>query len=335
MLTEMKPLTPARKISYGLFATAVAAACLMQLGPVVLAGLFSYMLLDLTDRRLSTWMPPVAARALSVLIFFLTAASMSWLFIQFVRLSLQRLPVIISSVLPALDALADRQGVELPLDNLQTVKTALLHALTENARSVTQASGLVTRDVFQIIVGVFIAVANFLSTSALQSIGSFYDELGREFDKRMQLFMSCYEKVLGAQVVISLINTAVTALFVAILDIPYLHFLTLSTFILGIIPIIGNVATNAIIVGAALTVSPQKGLAALIFLIVSHKAQYVLNSRIIGSTLKTPMWMTLLGLLIGEVVMGIPGLILAPAVLAYVREELATLPAIKPASKPA
>lgn len=322
----LKALTPARKISYALFAALIVAACLMQLGPVALAGLFSYMLLDLTERRLGTFMPTAAARALSVIIFFLTAVSMAWLFGQFVRLSLQRLPIIISSVLPTLDDLANRQGISLPFEDFQSLRAALLHTLSENAPSVTHASSLLTRDFFQVIVGIFIAVAIFLTTRREESVGSFYDELGREFDRRVELFMVCYEKLLGAQVVISLINTAITALFVAIVDIPYLHFLVLSTFILGVIPLVGNVASNIIIVGAALMVSPQKGLAALIFLIVSHKAQYVLNSRIIGSTLKTPMWMTLLGLLIGEVVLGIPGLILAPAVLAYVREELALLP---------
>jgi len=329
-----KPLTTARKTSYALFAALVVAACWMQLGPVVLAGLFSYMLLDLIDRRLGTFMPPFAARTVSVVVFTLTALSLAWLFGQFVRLSLQRLPVIIGSVLPTLDAFAERHGFTLPFDDLQGLRATFLRTLTENARSVTQFSGLLTRDFFQVVVGIFIAVANFLSSHESDSVGTFYDELGLEFDRRMQLFMACYEKVLGAQVVISLINTAITALFVAIVDIPYLHFLTLSTFILGVVPLVGNVATNAIIVGAALTVSPQKGLAAFIFLIVSHKAQYFLNSRIIGSTLKTPMWMTLLGLLIGEVVLGIPGLILAPAVLAYVREELALLP-VKPSSKAA
>jgi predicted PurR-regulated permease PerM len=54
---------------------------------------------------------------------------------------------------------------------------------------------------------------------------------------------------------------------------------------------------------------------------VIHKLEYFLNSKIIGSRIKNPMWLTLIGLLIGERLMGIPGMILAPVVLHYVKVE--------------
>jgi predicted PurR-regulated permease PerM len=46
-----------------------------------------------------------------------------------------------------------------------------------------------------------------------------------------------------------------------------------------------------------------------------------LNSKIIGGRIKNPMWITLLGLLAGERLMGIPGMILAPVILNYVKLE--------------
>jgi predicted PurR-regulated permease PerM len=92
------------------------------------------------------------------------------------------------------------------------------------------------------------------------------------------------------------------------------------------IPIAGNVLSNTLIVASALTVSDKMALFALIFLVVIHKAEYFLNSHIIGSRISTPMWATLLGLLIGEALMGFTGAILAPTMIYYVREELRRLP---------
>ena len=53
-----------------------------------------------------------------------------------------------------------------------------------------------------------------------------------------------------------------------------------------------------------------------------HKFEYFLNSRIIGGRIQNPMWLTLLALLIGEQLMGIPGMILAPVVLSFIKVEM-------------
>ena len=60
---------------------------------------------------------------------------------------------------------------------------------------------------------------------------------------------------------------------------------------------------------------------ALVFLVVIHKLEYLLNSKIIGDRIKNPMWLTLIGLVLGEKLMGIPGMILAPVILHYIKVE--------------
>ena len=54
---------------------------------------------------------------------------------------------------------------------------------------------------------------------------------------------------------------------------------------------------------------------ALVFLVVVPKLEYFLNSKIIGQRIRNPVWLTLIPLVIGERLMGIPGLVLAPVVL--------------------
>jgi predicted PurR-regulated permease PerM len=62
-------------------------------------------------------------------------------------------------------------------------------------------------------------------------------------------------------------------------------------------------------------------MAALIFLIVIHKLEYFLNSKIVGWRIHNPLWLTLLGLIVGERVLGLPGMILAPVILYYIKLE--------------
>ena len=62
-------------------------------------------------------------------------------------------------------------------------------------------------------------------------------------------------------------------------------------------------------------------LIAFVFLVLVHKLEYFLNSKIVGDRIKNPMWLTLLGLVLGEKLMGIPGMILAPVVLHYIKVE--------------
>jgi predicted PurR-regulated permease PerM len=93
------------------------------------------------------------------------------------------------------------------------------------------------------------------------------------------------------------------------------------TFLCGLLPIIGNLISNTLIVGVAFTISPRMALIALIYLILIHKLEYFLNSKIIGDRIRNPMWLTLLGIVIGEKLMGIPGMILAPVVLHYIKVE--------------
>jgi predicted PurR-regulated permease PerM len=58
-------------------------------------------------------------------------------------------------------------------------------------------------------------------------------------------------------------------------------------------------------------------------LVVIHKLEYFLNSKIIGGRIRHPMWLTLLALLFGERLLGITGIILAPVVLSFIKVQAA------------
>ncbi|HEX4707198.1 MAG TPA: AI-2E family transporter, partial [Candidatus Udaeobacter sp.] len=146
-----------------------------------------------------------------------------------------------------------------------------------------------------------------------------------EVSTRFRDFYRSFATVMGAQLTISLVNTALTAIFLMAVHLPHTTLLIAVTFLCGLVPIVGNLVSNTIIVFVALTVSPKLAIGALVFLIGIHKLEYLLNSKIIGERIRNPVWLTLVALIIGERLMGIPGLILAPVVLNYLRVEMLTI----------
>jgi len=133
---------------------------------------------------------------------------------------------------------------------------------------------------------------------------------------------------LGAQIIISCINTVLTAIFILVVGLPHAAVVIGVTFLCGLLPIIGNLISNTIIVFLAAAMSVKIAFAALIFLVAIHKLEYFLNSKIIGRRINSPMWLTLIGLLLGERLAGIPGMILAPVVLHYIKVEASAYPSL-------
>ena len=143
--------------------------------------------------------------------------------------------------------------------------------------------------------------------------------------ERFTTFYHSFATVMGAQILISTINTALTSVFLIWNGYPHLLVIVVLTFLLGMLPILGNLLSNALIIGVGFTVSHRTAFMALLFLVAIHKFEYFLNSKIIGDRIRNPMWLTLLGLVLGERLMGIPGMILAPVLLHYVKAETSRL----------
>lgn len=324
----MSALSGPRKASYLLFAASLALVAVFKLGPCLVAALASYMILDLTERRLrDLGTRPRVSRLSAVIVFLVLATLLTWVFGRFLTVGLERLPELMDRVLPRLAGLAADRGVEFPAENARELRDLIVQNARENARAVGRTSGLLGRGFFQIVIGIFIAGLRFLTPEQEEDRGSLYDALRLEFLDRVTLFVRSFERIVGAQFTISVVNTALTGVFLLAMGFPFRTFLILTTFVCGLVPIVGNVVSNSVITLAGLTASVHLAAGALVYLVVLHKLEYILNSRVVGGSIDTPMWMTLIGLLVGEAAMGVPGVLLAPALIHYVREELRAVPA--------
>ena len=317
-------LTASARLSYGLLALTLVLAALLHLGAPLLAALFSYFalrkLLLLTKRK---W--------LALILFCLIVAGIAFAAAYFIRAALHALPELAESSIPSASAWAQARQIELPFYDLNSLRDLIAGAIQEEAhylRDVAHFARSTTALLLFILIAIVAAASLFLKsgidlyreTHAVKN--NLYTVFSDEVTARFRDFYHSFATVLGAQITISSINTVLTAIFVLVVNLPNAGLVIVITFLCGLVPIVGNLVSNTIIVFLALTVSLKLAIAAIIFLVVIHKLEYFLNSKIIGYRIRNPVWLTLIGLVIGERIMGIPGLILAPVVLNYIRMEM-------------
>lgn len=146
---------------------------------------------------------------------------------------------------------------------------------------------------------------------------------------RTHRIAEAFRRIVFAQVRISALNTMFTAIYLAValplfgVHLPLTKTLIAVTFIAGLLPVVGNLISNTIIVVVSFAHSPQAALASLSFLIVVHKLEYFLNARIVGGQINARAWELLTAMLVMEAIFGLAGVIAAPIVYAWVKDELA------------
>lgn len=146
--------------------------------------------------------------------------------------------------------------------------------------------------------------------------------------ERAYLFADAFRRVVFAQVRISLINTVITAIYLlAILPAFDIHLtfrktIIALTFIVGLLPVVGNLISNTVIIIVSFSHSLAIALASLAYLVTIHKLEYFLNAKIVGTQIKAQSWELLLAMLLLEALFGLPGLAAAPIFYAYLKCEL-------------
>ena len=307
------------RISYVLVALILAVAVGLHLGTLVLTTLFGYLALRVFCIR--------GRRALAIAIYLVAVAVIVAGMAYFSNLAYRTLPRIAENAIPAMAAYAEKNGIELPFTDWESLRSTTLDEAREGIAVIGQYARLASLQFVLLVAGLVVALSLFLSNSwtaeepGQDAPESLYSTVTRELSVRFQNLYNSFATVMGAQIVISAINTTLTAFFLLLNGYPYAPLLLAFVFLCGLLPIVGNLLSNALIVGVGFTVSPRTGIFALVFLVLIHKLEYFLNSKIVGKRIDSPMWLTLVGLVVGERLAGVAGMVLAPVILHYIRVE--------------
>jgi predicted PurR-regulated permease PerM len=316
------------RISFGFLLVVLILAGWLKMGTLLLSVLFSYFILtklNFTKSKMK-WIP--------VALFLTVLAVLAYALTYFIHATVKALPHIAEHAVPAVIEWARVHQIQLPFTDLESLKDQAFEFARSRASELGAfadfARGATTEFIY-LAIGCVVAVGLFFDPrldAAPHGRGdgvSLYSLCCEEITERFVNFYTSFDMVMNAQITISAINTVLTGAFVAIMGLPHLVVAIGVTFLSGFLPVVGNLVSSALVVALGFTVSSTKGLWALLFLVVVHKLEYFLNSKIIGAKIHTSIWLTLLALLLGERLMGVTGMVLAPVLLHYIRVETSNI----------
>ncbi|GAB3363294.1 MULTISPECIES: AI-2E family transporter [Giesbergeria] len=208
-------------------------------------------------------------------------------------------------------------------DGAQEIQRSIASYLGAKAGALALAGRVWLSGLLFAYVGILIG-----ALAAVRHVGGVRGPLAQELVLRIALFGEAFRQIVAAQFWIAAFNTLLTALFLLIvlplwdMALPYTPVLITITFVAGLVPIVGNLLCNAIITVVGLSVSPVAALACLGFLILIHKAEYVINAKVVGQRTHMGVWELLSVMFVAEAVFGPAGLVAAPLFYAYLKKEL-------------
>jgi predicted PurR-regulated permease PerM len=210
-------------------------------------------------------------------------------------------------------------------DTIEGIRDSAVAWLREHAKEMQVVGKDAAVTAAHVLVGIVIgAMVALRHASAANTEKPFAAALG----ERCHRFAEAFRRIVFAQVRISALNTVFTAIYLlAVLPmfgihLPFAKTMVVVTFIAGLLPVIGNLVSNTVIVIVSLAHSPQTAMGSLAFLVIIHKLEYFLNARIVGSRIQAQAWELLVAMLAMEAAFGLPGIVAAPIYYAYLKQEL-------------
>lgn len=216
-------------------------------------------------------------------------------------------------------------GEWLPQGDESVIRAGLVDWLRVHAQDLRRMGGDAGRVLLMIlagfIIGSFMALREATPRHTLAPLAGALCERGHRLGE-------AFRRVVFAQVRISALNALLTWIYLGLLlpafgvELPFVKTMVLVTFVVGLLPVLGNLLSNTIIVVISLSHSLPVAAGSLAFLVIIHKLEYFVNARIIGSQIKARAWELLIAMLVMEAAFGVPGVIAAPVFYAYIKKEL-------------
>ena len=321
-----------RLVSYVLAGLALIGVLLLHLLVPLLVGLLVYQLvLSITpfaQRYFSTKLAKMLVVGLFAVVVIAAIAGAVFGLISFFRSDIENLPKLLAKISDILDRV--RAGIPAFLasylpDDIAGLQQRALEWLRSHVAELQMMGTHTLLTIAESLIAMVIGVVLSLREVDPHSTPG---PLAVALTERAERFASAFRNVALSQLWISLLNTTFTAIYLVIglhlfdVHLPLTKTMIAITFIVGLLPIIGNLTSNTIVVIVSLAHSPAVAVASLVFLVVIHKLEYFLGARIVGSRIKSQIWELLVAMMVMEALFGIPGLVAAPIFYAYIKSEL-------------
>lgn len=322
--------------SWALVAALILYVMFVHLVAAVVAGLALYIILDRLAIALEKRIPGMAARTTALILVTLVggglivgATALSMSFLQHHVDAIPAMMTQMAEILRSTRLWLGGYGHQLIPDfmtDAETFKIGVVEWLKSHADALKTGVGLAGVGLLHVIMGMLLAIVVFFR-HVTQHDDTLRGPLSIHLTMKMSRLAEVFAKIASAQIKVSLFNTFITSLYLMVLlvlgkTVPFMTTLIVLTFLLGLIPIVGNIVSNAVLVILSLGLSGSVAVASLIFVVAVSKLQYLLTSKMVGGEIDSQAWEILFAIIVGEAAFGISGVVMAPIVYAFIKREL-------------
>ena len=223
------------------------------------------------------------------------------------------------------ELLPEWAGAWLPQGDGSAIRASLVEWLRTHALDIRKYGGTAGHVLLYVLIGFIIG--SFIALREAAPVHTLAP-LALAMCERVSRLADAFRRVVFAQIRISALNAMLTAIYLIVVlpalgvNLPFTKTMVIVTFIVGLLPVLGNLISNTVIVIISLSHSLQVAIGSLGFLVVIHKLEYFVNARIIGGQIKARAWELLIAMIAMEAAFGVQGVIAAPIYYAYVKKEL-------------
>lgn len=320
--------------SYILMTAALLVVLTKSMLVALLTGLVTFVLINLTaallkERVKKGWAKHAAVGLLATMLFTAIVITV-WSLVDFFQSDAGSVQVLLQRLADIIEASRHKLPVwisqHLP-SSVDELNASIASTLREHANKATvlgaHAEHFIMQVVFGMLVGILVAVAD-NGESKLKKV----KPLVAALTERVTRFTKAFELILVAQAKISAVNTAIVALYLYIalplcgVALPFKASIVLVTFFGGLLPVVGGVVANILIVVLALSHSLLAAIITEALMLALSKLELVLSARFIGEAISAKSWEPIVAMLFMYALFGMVGMVAAPFIYAYIKYEL-------------
>src|SRR6186713_1645245 len=268
-----------------LTAAGLVLAIVLHLLPALFAGLLVHALVHLlAPRMFGSKVDPALGRVGVVIVLTLIVLGLTAILVGGATAFYRREGADLASLLQKMADIIDGARTTMPgwmqdimPTDAETLKDDAAGWLREHAVELRKAGGEVGRGLAYALIGMVIGALLAVREIAPARVPG---PLARALQRCALLVEDSFSRVVLAQIRISALNTLLTAIYLAGVlpafgvHLPLTKTMIALTFVAGLLPIIGNLISNSVIVILSFSYSLPIAGASLAFLIIVHKLEY-------------------------------------------------------------
>lgn len=271
---------------------------------MLLAMLFTVFVLhfseDVTSKyfdkpNIKKYLALLLSSAIITIISYAIYKSLQFMWGDLNQLIVQSQPMILEAL--------HKYGLEQNVQTISEIYTILIDFVKTNVGIVTFSAGLLLK----VFIGVLLGIVIHFSHMEFDETKNAWDSiLGKIVNQSSTMYKS-FRDIMGIQVIIALMNTTIVSIMALGLTqiwagqfLPYWYVIIPLTAILSLVPVVGNLMINLILILSTIQISPAYVLVGVGMFLFIHKLELIVIGKKMKEKVDIPFLLILLSMLLGE-----------------------------------